>query len=111
MYLPPASKLRCVPRLPVLYSPVWRGLTGSLMSQIRTPSLNGAFGPAPIPGTKGFSRPVIMVFPEISIWPVNEPAGPGTNFTTFELAGSVTSRIVQPDCQKCPKYKYQCSPD
>jgi hypothetical protein len=59
-YLPPGYELRCVPVAPVFQCASCRGFTGSLMSQMRTPSSFGLFGSAP-QASDDFSSAVTMM--------------------------------------------------
>src|SRR5882757_3771935 len=101
MYLPPAYQFRWVPFEPVLKCPTCLGLRRSLMSQMRTPSSFGLVG-SPPHSFATFSKAVIIVFPERSVWMVHVLGGPGMNLTTFGFEGSVTSTIDQPKCHKWP---------
>ena len=94
-YLPPGYELRCVPVAPVFQCDNCRGLTGSLMSQIRTPSSFGLLGSEPQPGA-AFSSDVTMMLSWSVIWMVQVFAGPGTILTSFGSLGSVTSTMLQP---------------
>src|SRR5262245_2682245 len=101
-YLPPGAELRCVPVAPVFQCESCRGLIGSLMSQIRTPSSFGLFGSAP-QASDDFSSAVTMMLSWSVIWMVQVLPGPGTVFTNFGSFGSVTSTMLKPECHRCPK--------
>src|SRR5262249_48621652 len=94
-YLPPGYELRCVPVAPVFQCDSCRGLTGSLMSQIRTPSSFGLLGSEPQP-TAAFSSDVTIMLSCSVIWLVQVLAGAGTTFATSGSPGSVPSRMLQP---------------
>src|SRR5215813_10730923 len=88
-------RVACVPVAPVFQCESCQGLTGSLMSQIRTPSSLGLFGSAPH-ASDDFSSAVTMMLSWSVIWMVQVFFGPWMVFTNFGSFGSVTSTMLQP---------------
>ena len=85
----------------VVKRPSRRGDSGSLTSQISTPSSNGASASPPQPGAIRSSA-VIMRPAATWTWIVHVLAGPSTKRTSRGAAASVTSRTDQPRCQRWP---------
>src|SRR5215831_17329071 len=92
-----AARIRVagVPVAPVFQCESCPGLTGSLMSQIRTPSSLGLFGSAPH-ASDDFSSAVTIMLSWSVIWMVQVFFGPWMVFTNFGSFGSVTSTMLQP---------------
>jgi hypothetical protein len=71
------------------------------MSQMKKPSSCG-FDGSPPQRRLTCSMPVIMMSSCRSTWIVHVLSGPGTNFNTLGLRGSVTSMMVHPRCHRWP---------
>ena len=94
-----SNLLRWVPLWPVRKCDSRTGWAGSVMSHKNTPSSNGSPGLPPHRSGTGSSE-VASRLSLIVTCSVQQPGGPSMNATCLGVAGSVTSRIVQPLCHR-----------